>query len=147
MVKDMPESALPSTKPYLLRAIWEWCIDHGFTPYIAVAVNSSCRVPREYVKDGQIVLNVGSEATHKLELGNEFVEFQARFGGVARDISVPIGRVAAIYARENGAGMAFEVDDQTDGGEPQDASPVDQPTVEPPEPPPQGGRPRLQRIK
>jgi stringent starvation protein B len=68
------------------------------------------RVPREFVRDGQIVLNLGSGATNKLQIGNEFVEFQARFGGVARELSVPVEQVAAIYARENGAGMAFEVD-------------------------------------
>jgi len=90
---------LPSTKPYLLRAIWEWCCDNGFTPHIAVAVDQRTRVPREFVKDGQIVLNLGPGATNKLQIGNEFVEFQARFGGVARELSVPIQQVAAIYAR------------------------------------------------
>lgn len=102
---------LPSTKPYLLRAIWEWCCDNGFTPYIAVQVDGRTLVPREFVKDGQIVLNLGSGATNKLQMGNELIEFQARFGGVARELSVPVAQVAAIYARENGAGMAFEVGD------------------------------------
>ena len=101
---------LPSTKPYLLRAIWEWCGDHGFTPHIVVQVNEYARVPREHVRDGQIVLNIGQDATGRLSIGNEFIDFQARFGGVARDISVPVGQVLAIYARENGAGMAFEIE-------------------------------------
>jgi stringent starvation protein B len=76
---------LPSTKPYLLRAIWEWCCDNGFTPYIAVEVDARTRVPREFVRDGQIVLNIGPDASNKLQIGNDFIEFQARFGGVARD--------------------------------------------------------------
>ena len=79
---------LPSTKPYLLRAIWEWCNDNAFTPYIAVQVDSRTNVPREFVRDGQIVLNLGPEATNKLHIGNELIEFQARFGGVARQLSV-----------------------------------------------------------
>lgn len=98
-----------STKPYLIRAIVQWCIDAGFTPYVAVAVDESVRVPQEFVKNGEIVLNVSSLATHRMQVGNEAVEFQARFGGVARDVYVPIGRVIAVYARENGQGMAFEV--------------------------------------
>ena len=143
---------LPSTKPYLLRAIWEWCCDNGFTPYIAVAVDERTRVPREFVRDGQIVLNVGSEATNKLQMGNEYIEFQARFGGVARELSVPIDRVAAIYARENGAGMAFEIETETGAseqpGEEFTAHPQPEEPPEPPEPPrPEGGRPKLQRIK
>ena len=98
---------LPSTKPYLLRALWEWCCDNGYTPFIAVAVDQYTRVPREHVRDGQIVLNIGQEATGHIKIGNELIEFQARFGGVARQLSVPVGRVVAIYARENGQGMAF----------------------------------------
>ena len=98
-----------STKPYLIRAIYEWCTDNGFTPYLAVQVDDQTVVPREYVKNGEIVLNISSLATSKLSLGNEFVDFQARFGGVARSISVPITNVSAVYARENGHGMAFEV--------------------------------------
>ena len=101
---------LPSTKPYLLRAIWEWCGDNGFTPYIAVQIDARTRVPREFVRDGQIVLNIGPDASNKLQIGNEFIEFQARFGGVARQLSVPVEQVTAIYARENGAGMAFEIE-------------------------------------
>ncbi len=99
----------PSTKPYLLRAIYEWCTDAGFTPYVAVAVDETVRVPVEFVKNGEIVLNVSALATNRLKIGNDAVEFQARFGGVPRDVYVPIGRVIAIYARENGQGMAFDV--------------------------------------
>ncbi len=142
---------LPSTKPYLLRAIWEWCNDNAFTPYIAVQVDSRTNVPREFVRDGQIVLNLGPEATNKLHIGNELIEFQARFGGVARQLSVPVAQVAAIYARENGAGMAFEVGD--DGGLAEADGAEVMPVVatvsqdEPDPSPPEGGRPRLQRIK
>lgn len=100
---------MQTTKPYLIRAIHEWCADRGFTPYVAVKVDATTRVPREFVKDGEIVLNVGIEATHQLSLGNEEITFQARFGGRAFPVVVPIERVAAIYAKENGEGMAFEV--------------------------------------
>ena len=96
-----------STRPYLLRALYEWCTDNGFTPYIAAFVDSTVQVPREYVKNNEIVLNVSMDATSSLKLGNEFVEFKARFAGTAREIMVPISHVIAIYARENGQGMAF----------------------------------------
>jgi stringent starvation protein B len=99
-----------STKPYLIRAIYEWCSDQGYTPYLAVAVDGRTVVPRAYVQDGQIVLNVSMTATQNLQISNDLVSFQARFGGVAQNISVPISNVAAIYARENGHGMAFEVE-------------------------------------
>jgi stringent starvation protein B len=102
------DDQLPSLKPYLVRAIHEWCSDNGYTPYLAVAVDAYTRVPREYVKDGQIVLNLGLEATHQLAMGNELITFSARFNGVAQNLSVPVDNVAAIYARENGQGMAFE---------------------------------------
>lgn len=98
-----------STKPYLIRAIHEWCSDNGFTPYLAVAVDHRTEVPMEYVKAGEIVLNVSTGATNRLALGNDLISFQARFGGVAREISVPIDCISAIYARENGHGMAFDV--------------------------------------
>lgn len=100
---------MKSTKPYLIRAIHEWCADQGFTPYMAVKVDATTRVPREFVKDGEIVLNIGLEATHQLLLGNEEITFQARFGGRPFPVVVPIERIAAIYASENGEGMAFEV--------------------------------------
>ena len=100
-----PSSA--STRPYLIRALHEWCTDNGFTPYIAVQVDRTVQVPMEYVSKNEIVLNVGFDATSNLELGNEFIQFKARFGGTAREIIVPIDHVVAIYARENGQGMAF----------------------------------------
>ena len=103
-----------STRPYLLRALHDWCTDNGFTPYIAVHVDETVQVPHEHVKNNEIVLNVGFEATSGLKLGNEAVEFRARFGGVSRDILVPVDHVVAIYARENGQGMAFPVP-TTDG--------------------------------
>lgn len=103
-----------STKPYLIRAIHEWCVDQGFTPYLQVAVDTHTRVPREYVRDGEIVLNVGIDATHQLLMGNDEITFQARFNGSAFPIVVPISAVAAIYARENGQGMAFEVGIESD---------------------------------
>ena len=96
-----------STRPYLIRALHEWCTDNGFTPYLAVFVDETVRVPMEYVKNNEIVLNVGFEATSSLKLGNEFVEFKARFGGSSREVTVPVDHVVAIYARENGQGMAF----------------------------------------
>ncbi|TDP63384.1 ClpXP protease specificity-enhancing factor [Roseateles toxinivorans] len=106
-----------STRPYLIRALHDWCTDNGFTPYLAVQVGRNVQVPMEYVNNNEIVLNVGFEATSGLKLGNEFVEFKARFGGVSREISVPVEFVLAIYARENGQGMAFPAP-QADAGEP-----------------------------
>jgi stringent starvation protein B len=96
-----------STRPYLIRALHDWCTDNGLTPYIAVQVGPGVQVPVEYVKNGEIVLNVGFEATSGMRLGNDFIEFKARFGGSSRDIVVPVDHVVAIYARENGQGMAF----------------------------------------
>ena len=139
---------LPSTKPYLLRAIHQWCSDNGFTPHLAVAVDADVRVPREHVRDGQIVLNVDYEATANLVFGNELITFQARFSGVAREVSIPVVSVIAIYARENGAGMAFEPETEAKD-EPavgRDSSPDDEPPG-PPDGLPPAGRPRLQRVK
>ena len=102
---------LPSTRPYLIRALYDWCSENGFTPYVAVKVDNSVQVPREYVQGGEIVLNVSMDATSSLKLGNDFIEFKARFGGKPCDIMVPIHRVMAIYARENGQGMSFPVTD------------------------------------
>ncbi len=166
-----------STRPYLLRALHDWCTDNGFTPYIAVHVDERVQVPLEYVKNNEIVLNIGFEATSGLKLGNEAVEFRARFGGSSREIIVPVDHVLAIYARENGQGMAFPA--PADGAAPapevsvgptkglrlatcddSDAQPAEpaapaasQPPAddggphEPPPPPPRGRRPALKRIK
>lgn len=97
-----------STKPYLLRAIWEWCVDQGFTPYLATLVDENTRVPPGYARDGQIVLNLSPDATGQLQMENEYISFQGRFGGVAHSLVIPVANVIAIYARENGQGMAFE---------------------------------------
>ena len=97
-----------STKPYLLRAIWEWCVDQGFTPYLATLVDEDTRVPPGYARDGQIVLNLSPDATGQLQMANDFISFQARFGGAAHSLVIPVANVIAIYARENGQGMAFE---------------------------------------
>ena len=158
-----------STKPYLIRAIHEWCSDSGYTPYIAVVADDHVNVPREFVKNGEIVLNISPLATSRLSLGNEFIEVQARFGGVAREVSVPIDKVIAIYARENGQGMAFDMPGAAaPAGVPAAARPdapapapvalvpVDRlaaPTIpaddpgEPPTPPRPGDRPKLTRVK
>lgn len=109
------EVATTSTRPYLIRALHEWCGDNGLTPYVTVLVDNSVQVPREFVKDGEIVLNISFDATTGLQLGNEFLEFKARFGGVVRDIFVPIDQVIAIFARENGQGMAFPSGDKSEG--------------------------------
>jgi stringent starvation protein B len=169
----MPES---STKPYLIRAIYEWCNDNGFTPYLAVAVDERTQVPREYVKAGEIVLNVSPMATNRLSLGNDLIAFQARFGGAARELSIPVDNVSAIYARENGHGMAFDVprapavpsapapglEAPASGGlalapVPETAGDPSSPGSQSDSPPPdtdpsglgasRGGRPRLTRIK
>ena len=133
-----------STKPYLLRALYEWCADQGFTPYISVQVDAHTLVPRQFVRDGQIVLNLGADAVQNLHMGNDLITCQARFGGVAQSLSIPIANVAAIYARENGQGMAFEVGDLA--AEPAAAEAGAPETSEPPpsEPPP---RPHLTRVK
>ena len=144
-----------STRPYLIRALYEWCTDNGFTPYVAVAVDEQVLVPREYVKDGEIVLNISFDATTSLKLGNEFIEFKARFAGTSREVMVPVSRVIAIYARENGQGMAFPmaVAQGADAVALQPLSSVEvQPRNEdptdPPEPPPSTRqRPTLKRVK
>jgi len=96
-----------STRPYLIRALFEWCNDNTLTPYIAVKVDSTVQVPKEYVKNDEIVLNISLDATSGLQITNEYIEFKARFGGTPRVIVVPVGQVIAIYAKENGQGMAF----------------------------------------
>lgn len=141
-----------STKPYLVRAIFEWCVDQGFVPYLSVAVDARTRVPREHVKDGQITLNIGPDATHQLMMGNEEITFQARFGGNAFPVAVPIDRVAAIFARENGQGMAFEIGPEEDemAAQAEEAPATESASAaEPAAPPPErpGGRPHLTRIK
>jgi stringent starvation protein B len=130
-----------STKPYLLRAIYEWCVDNGYTPYVSVVVDANTRVPMEYVRDGEIVLNIGPLATNRLQIGNELIECTARFAGTVRELSIPVGAVVAIYARENGHGMSFDVGAPAKDAEAGVAAPTDAP--EPPKP----GKPTLRRIK
>ncbi len=156
-----------STRPYLIRALYEWCTDNGFTPYVAVLVDETVQVPRDYVKNGEIVLNISYDATSALKLGNEFIEFKARFAGVARDIMVPVNRVLAIYARENGQGMAFPVSVHPTGADeapvpmmgesdaaerpmqlvPSEGTAAEAEDDEPPKPPAGGSRPALKRVK
>lgn len=97
------------TTPYLIRAIYEWCCDCGHSPFIAVDVDSSTRVPSEFVRNGEIVLNLSPDATRNLKIDNDFIRFSARFNGVSQEVSVPIGRVKGIFARESGQGLAFQV--------------------------------------
>ena len=157
-----------STKPYMLRAIYEWCTDSGYTPYLAVKVDASTTVPMEYVKKGEIVLNISFGATSGLKMDNDSIRFHARFGGVSREIYVPVSNVMAIYANENGQGMAFEPQAGEAGAAPSEAAvesapapvlsavpasggePKTAPASSPDDdndPPKKGGRPTLTRIK
>lgn len=158
------DTSAPSTRPYMIRALHEWCAENGFSPYIAVHVDASVQVPFEFVNNGEIVLNISFDATSALRLGNEFIEFKARFGGVPRDIVVPVTHVLAIYARENGHGMGFPAPEpqtvpsaalalasQTDvDGPARDAqaeSPAPSTTPASTQRRPASGRPALKRIK
>ncbi|ARJ41469.1 ClpXP protease specificity-enhancing factor [Pantoea alhagi] len=162
----MEMSQLTARRPYLLRAFYEWLLDNQLTPHLVVDINlPGVLVPLEYARDGQIVLNIAPRAVGNLELGNDEVRFNARFGGVPRQVSVPIAAVLAIYARENGAGTMFEPEpayelqdmdelsqgqEETvmsviDGDRPDDAEPEgDNPDDDPP---PRGGRPALRVVK
>lgn len=131
-----------STKPYLVRAIHEWCSDSNLTPYLSVKVDANTRVPQEYVRDGEIVLNVSYDAVHKLTIGNDAIQFAARFNGVSRECSVPMTAVAGIFARENGQGMFFPPESAAGASAAEEASPPDSPVTPAP-----GGRPKLQIIK
>ncbi|MDD4928865.1 MAG: ClpXP protease specificity-enhancing factor [Gallionella sp.] len=97
-----------STRPYLIRAIVEWCVDSGLTPYLAVRVNEQTEVPQAYVKDGEIVLNLSSGAVRNLEMGNEWITCSGRFGGSSFDLMVPVGAVIGIFAKETGQGLVFQ---------------------------------------
>ncbi len=133
-----------STKPYLMRAIYDWCVDCGYTPYLSVTVDSATRVPMEYVKDGQIVLNIGPIAVERFNIGNDLIEFSARFNGAGREISIPIGAVSAIYARENGQGLSFEI---SAADAPAPLAEADASDENRPEPPRPSGKPSLRRVK
>ena len=145
-----------ATKPYLLRALFEWCVDNGYTPHIAVKVDSRTQVPTEYVKNNEITLNISPTAVHKLQMGNELIEFSARFGGVARQISVPVPNVYALYARETGHGMTFDIDGpkpsvqsraESENAAPPRPAALPPPTTPDPKKPSGGGKPTLRRIK
>ena len=131
-----------STKPYLIRAIYEWCSDSGLTPYLAVKVDAQTRVPMEFVKDGEIVLNISEDAAHRLTLGNDAIQFAARFSGVSRECSIPVTAVTGIFARENSQGLFFppEPPAQADA----DAAPAVESSQSPPT---NGGKRKLQIVK
>jgi stringent starvation protein B len=129
-----------STKPYLIRAIHEWCSDSSLTPYVSVQVGANTRVPAEHVKNGEIVLNIGYDATHRLTIGNELIQFSARFNGVSRECSIPIEAVTGIFAKENGQGLFFPRDPASEGA-------VASPAPETTPPTSNGGKPKLQVIK
>ena len=145
----------PTTKPYLVRAIYEWCSDSGYTPYISVKVDGSTRVPLEFVKDGEIVLNISQDATRNITLGLDLVQFSARFNGVSREISVPIGAVSAIFAKENGQGLFFPTESEAGKREPATEAPEspsasdagDESGPDTPTNPPRPSRPRLKVVK
>lgn len=113
---------MTSSRPYLTRALYEWIVDNGCTPYVVVNANrNDVQVPQSYVKDGQIVLNIAPSAVVGLKIDNAALEFNARFGGVPTQIYVPMGALLGIYARENGQGMIFE---------PEDSAPVPPPAAD-----------------
>jgi stringent starvation protein B len=144
-----------SQQPYFLRALYEWCVDSGYTPYLTVRVDSRSRVPQGFVKDGQIVLNIGPSAVRNLHMDNEWVTFSARFGGVAHAIEVPVANVLSIYARETGQGMGFaemEAVAQLEAPEVEEVTlaPVSgeiQPEGDEPPTSPPKGRPKLRVVK
>lgn len=130
-----------STKPYLIRAIYDWCTDNGYTPYLSVRVDANTRVPVAYVKNGEIVLNISMDAVQHLQLENEEISCGGRFGGVAHKIVVPVAAVIGIFAKETGQGLAFQGQESTSAG--QDAKGGE----EPPEEPPPSGKPHLRVVK
>src|SRR3989440_8222857 len=140
----LPMAEPKSTKPYLLRAVYEWCVDNGYATHIAVVVDSRTRVPMEYVRKGEIVLNIGPVAASRLQMGNDLIECTARFSGVAKDLVIPVAAVAAIYAGENGRGMSFEPGKKETAEE---ASGEEVAASPDPKDPPKRGKPALRRIK
>jgi stringent starvation protein B len=137
-----------STKPYFIRAIFEWCSDCGFTPYLSVKVDEHTRVPMEYVKNGEIVLNVSLNATRNLTINNELIQFSARFNGVSREVSVPVERVQGIFARENGQGAFFTVEAPAAlTAAPASMAGAVEADSEPPKPPASAGKTRLKIVK
>ena len=136
-----------STKPYFIRAIYEWCSDCGYTPYLSVRVDDRTRVPMEYVKNGEIVLNVSLNATRNLTVNNELIQFSARFNGVSREVSIPVDRVQGIFARENGQGAFFTVESPAAlAMAPSGPVATGDAEMEPPRPP-AAGKSRLKLVK
>jgi stringent starvation protein B len=131
-----------STTPYLLRALFEWCLDNGLTPHVLVRVDDNTKVPQEFVKNGEIVLNISPTATRALTIDNDWVRFSARFGGASREVVIPMHAVAGIFARENGQGMMFK-QDGTSASRIQPAASSEDETDNPPP----RGKPRLQVVK
>jgi stringent starvation protein B len=128
------------SRPYIMRALYEWIVENDCTPYMLVdAQVADVMVPQQFVKDGQIVLNISPGAVVDLNIANDAVSFNGRFGGVAFDIYVPVAAVIGIYARENGQGMVFDAEDTSDGGS--------QPDDTPPAPNRPEGRPSLKVVK
>jgi stringent starvation protein B len=125
---------MSSNRPYLLRAIYDWISDNNLTPYMLVdASRTGVRVPPHVIKNGQVVLNLAMRAVANLDLGNEWISFQARFSGVSHSIQIPVPAVLALYAQENGQGMMFPADEEEGGDSPNDTPPA------PPEPEPPSG--------
>jgi len=136
----MSDAPLTSRRPYLLRAMHEWIIDNSQTPHIVVdATVEGVKVPPQHIKDGKIILNVSMGAASGLSIGNDYVSFRARFGGVSQDIFVPVAAVIGIYSRESGQGMIFEGDAP--------GSPVPPTPAPPPAPKPPSGEPRKSHLK
>ncbi len=143
---------MTSSRPYLIRALYEWIVDNGFTPYMLVDTSlDMVEVPRAFVENGRIILNISPEATHSLVLGNEAVTFNARFSGTAMDVYVPVVSVLAIYARENGQGMMFGEQDDTTPPDPGSGGPGGGPgkmdVDKTPKAPPEVKRPSLKIVK
>ena len=116
-----PELNLTPTRPYLARAIYEWICDNNLTPHLLVdATQPNTMVPEQFIQDGQIVLNLAPHAVHKLNMNNNTITFSARFGGVSRDIYIPLNAVIGIYARENGQGLFFDPNEYEDIQIPED---------------------------
>ena len=131
------------SRPYLVRALYEWIVDNNCTPYLLVnAEYPAVVVPTEYIKDGKIILNVVPSAVRHFHVDNSFIQFSARFSGKAQEIYLPIGSVLAVYAKENGRGMFFEADEIPPPSEPPGGG-----DDEPPTPPPGAGRPSLKVVK
>jgi len=130
-----------STKPYLIRAIYDWCTDNGYTPYLSVRVDVNTRVPMAFVKNGEIVLNISMDAVQQLQLENEEISCGGRFGGVAHKIVVPVAAVIGIFAKETGQGLAFQGQESSSAGQEVTSD------EEPPEEPPPAGKPHLRVVK